>query len=132
MGDNLGLLRHTFSRFAGEDHDQGRGKETSSLYGSETMMKVFVVMIQPTRQIHRQVDIIVCPPKDWITCVIGWTGSTQYERSLRLFVKKNKKLHFTNHGLFDLKTRKKLSFNSQDEFYEFIGAPNLLPEDRNA
>lgn len=52
------------------------------------MKKCFCAFLQPSKGILRQVDIIFVPPEELGTAILGWTGSRQFERSLRDYAKK--------------------------------------------
>jgi DNA polymerase IV len=47
----------------------------------------------------RRVDIIVARPDNYITAVLGWSGSITFERDLRLYVKRMFDLTFDSTGL---------------------------------
>ncbi|CAO3629478.1 unnamed protein product [Mucor hiemalis] len=50
--------------------------------------KCFCAFVQPSSGIHRQVDLIVVPLSELPLAILGWTGSRQFERSIRDFAKK--------------------------------------------
>ncbi|GAB5592166.1 hypothetical protein Unana1_07066 [Umbelopsis nana] len=45
----------------------------------------YTAFLQPSAGILRQVDILVAPPSQLYTTILGWTGSRQFERSLRSY-----------------------------------------------
>lgn len=55
----------------------------------DTLDEVFGVYRSPAngttrlKPIHRRVDLIVVDWHHWPTAIMGWTGSTQFERDLR-------------------------------------------------
>ena len=49
--------------------------------------------MQPSKQVLRQVDIVVATPDQYAAAVLAWTGSRQFERDLRDYAKKV--LHIT-------------------------------------
>ena len=44
--------------------------------------------MQPSKQVLRQVDIVVATPDQYAAAVLAWTGSRQFERDLRDYAKK--------------------------------------------
>ncbi|GAP90792.1 putative DNA polymerase beta [Rosellinia necatrix] len=48
---------------------------------------------------HRRVDIIVTPWRTAGCAVVGWTGGTTFERDLRRYCKKRKRLRFDSSGV---------------------------------
>ncbi|CAO3663321.1 unnamed protein product [Umbelopsis ramanniana] len=45
----------------------------------------YSAFLQPSTGFLRQVDILVAPPSQLHTTILGWTGSRQFERSLRSY-----------------------------------------------
>ncbi|KAI8813784.1 hypothetical protein BJ742DRAFT_787461 [Cladochytrium replicatum] len=99
----------------------------------DELSKCFCAMLQPSTGIKRQVDIIVSPYEGLIAhAILGWSGSTLYERSLRNICKK-RGLHFTSHGLYDRRTlRRIVGLKSEREICQRIGVPYFEASLRNA
>ncbi|CAG8604835.1 4591_t:CDS:10 [Paraglomus occultum] len=106
---------------------------TDSKHGIiDHLEKCFVTFLQPSTQIKRQVDMIVATQSQFASAMVGWTGSRQYERSLRRYAKREKKMVFTSHGLFtNTKPRKLISTSTEREIFDILGVPWLEPEMRN-
>jgi hypothetical protein len=70
---------------------EGSPKAHNSLRSAmDPLDKCFAVFLPPKRgclqQIHRRVDLIIAPYKYYFTAIVGWTGSTMFERDLRRWV----------------------------------------------
>ncbi|KAG9287995.1 hypothetical protein G9A89_017590 [Geosiphon pyriformis] len=59
--------------------------------------KCFCAFYQPSSKIFRQLDIIVVPNIQYPTALLGWTGSRQFERALKLYASKEKNRVFASH-----------------------------------
>lgn len=72
---------HSASLRTGADH-----KSVSAL---DSLDRAFVVLRHPpnrkerSREVYRRVDIVVSRWDCWGSALVGWTGSTQFERDLR-------------------------------------------------
>ena len=53
--------------------------------------------------IARRVDIIICPIEQHAFALLGWTGSKQFNRSIRLYSEKEFNYKLSSHGLYDHK-----------------------------
>jgi DNA polymerase IV len=73
----------------------------SSHSGFDTLDKAMVVWQDPSRRDapRRRVDIIVSPWKTVGCAVLGWSGGTTFQRDLRLFCKRERKLKFDSSGI---------------------------------
>ncbi|KAI3629619.1 hypothetical protein MIR68_011054 [Amoeboaphelidium protococcarum] len=80
--------------------------------------------------IARQVDLIVTEPQSWATALLGWTGSRQFERSIRRYAK-DVGFHLNSHGLYDLSTGKYIPTRSEEDIFNSIGLQYLDPTLRN-
>jgi DNA polymerase/3'-5' exonuclease PolX len=63
--------------------------------------------------------------------IVGWTGSRQYERSLRRFAKQERDMHLTSHGLYRVSDGVKLATPTESSVFDLLGVPFLKPSDRN-
>ena len=52
----------------------------------------------------RRLDLIIVPYNQWAYAVVGWTGSRQFNRSLRLYAQKKMNMKLTSHGIYDYTT----------------------------
>ncbi|KAI8090613.1 hypothetical protein BDF21DRAFT_411667 [Thamnidium elegans] len=95
--------------------------------------KCFCSFLQPSTRLHRQVDIIIVPSEELPMAVLGWTGSRQFERSIRDYAKKEKGLSVNNQSIHKLVcgSKQKLTVTSERESFEIIGIPYIEPELRN-
>ncbi|RIA90231.1 hypothetical protein C1645_770533 [Glomus cerebriforme] len=94
--------------------------------------KCFCAFIQPSTQICRQVDLIIAPYSQYSTAVLGWTGSKQFERSLRNYAKKERNMTLTSHGLFlNVIPKRQVHVTSEREIFNILGIPWVEPEMRN-
>jgi DNA polymerase/3'-5' exonuclease PolX len=84
-------------------------------------------------RMHR-VDILVATPDQYPFAMLGWTGNQQFERSLRLFVDRERNWHLTSVGLYTKGGRKVKGVEDVKEerdIFDLIGIPYLSPQDRN-
>eukprot|EP01136_Pigoraptor_vietnamica_P006136 Opistho-1_new@38685 len=79
---------------------------------------------------YRRVDIIVPPITEWAFCVLGWTGSQHFERSIRDLAKK-RGFHLSSHGLERLANGEFISCATEREIFDAIGLEYREPEERN-
>ncbi|KAG2203638.1 hypothetical protein INT47_011732 [Mucor saturninus] len=120
--------------------DNNNSKQQKKLHGTsgsrqifDDFEKCFCAVLQPSTGIHRQVDLIVVPPKELPMAILGWTGSRQFERSLREYAKKEKSMTVNSHSIHhDINgLRKKIVVKSEEEAFSILGIPYLHPEMRN-
>jgi DNA polymerase/3'-5' exonuclease PolX len=98
----------------------------------DNLHKVLCIYRQPGTGIKRQVDLVMTPLNNLAVALVGWTGSTLYERSLRLYCKRGiKGYHFSSDGLFKI-TGEKVQVDSERHFYEILQLPYYEPWLRNA
>ncbi|KAI8394065.1 uncharacterized protein BYT42DRAFT_609817 [Radiomyces spectabilis] len=81
--------------------------------------------------VFRRVDLVVAHWEDYPMAILGWTGSKQFERSLRLYSKREKSLKVTSHGIFSHQTGEKLPVKSEKHAFELLGLSWLDPMYRN-
>ncbi|CAJ0827184.1 3143_t:CDS:2, partial [Entrophospora sp. SA101] len=92
----------------------------------------FFAFWQQSKNIYRQVDIVIAPKSDYSTALLGWTGSAVFEKSFREYTKKVKKMRITSHGLFtDTSPRQRINVSNEKEIFEILEVPWLEPEMRN-
>ncbi|KAI8984213.1 hypothetical protein BDF20DRAFT_858641 [Mycotypha africana] len=100
----------------------------------DSFEKCFCAFLQPSKNKLRQVDLICVRPQQVVTAVLGWTGSRQFERSLRDYAKKEKSMNVSSEYIhLEEKdgSMKKISVSSEEEAFKVIGIPYLDPEMRN-
>lgn len=99
--------------------------------------KAFTVWKSPAngkdrmRDIHRRVDLIAAPKKYYACAILGWSGSTTFERDLRLWADKKKGMKFDSGGLWMRATSKEVLVNTEREIFEVLGLDYIPPEWRN-
>lgn len=85
-----------------------KGEDRKAGSGFDTLDKALVVWQEPNwdktktpknPNPHRRVDIIVSPWRTAGCAVVGWTGGTTFERDLRRYCKKAKRLKFDSSGV---------------------------------
>ncbi|KAF7728248.1 hypothetical protein EC973_006529 [Apophysomyces ossiformis] len=100
--------------------------------GPSARKRVMDGLDKPSKGILRQVDLIVAGPNEYITAVLGWTGSRQFERSLRDYAAKEKNMSVSSEKMtLDTIPRQRIIPKSEEEAFEKLGMPWLEPEMRN-
>ncbi|KAL7981337.1 hypothetical protein Chor_002233 [Crotalus horridus] len=79
-----------------------------------------------------RVDLVVTPFSQFPFALLGWTGSRNFERDLRRFSKREKKMTLNSHGLYHLEQKIFLPAASEEEIFQHLGLEYLPPEERNA
>lgn len=75
--------------------------ETTAGAGFDTLDKALVVWQDPHQQgaLHRRVDLIISPWKTVGCAVLGWSGGTTFQRDVRRYCKKERRLKFDSSGI---------------------------------
>lgn len=81
--------------------------------------------------IHRHLDIIVAPKSQVPFALLGWTGSRQFERSIRLYAEREKKMSLSSESLVDGRTGRSISAASEEDIFKILGLEYINPEFRN-
>jgi len=84
------------------------------------------------RRIHRRVDLIFAPVEVYWCAVIGWTGSTMFERDLRQWTKDNRGWKFDSSGMVQLSNSEPVLATSERHVFELCGLEWIDPTMRNA
>ncbi|KAF8528055.1 Nucleotidyltransferase [Hysterangium stoloniferum] len=84
------------------------------------------------RSFHRRVDLIFAPIATYWTAVVGWTGSTLFERDLRLWAKQKMGMKFDNSGITRRRDTKPFFPMSEHAVFEILGLEWIDPTLRNA
>ena len=75
---SVDVLKNNASHFA----DENALRETR-----EEKHSVHLTVVRESRESpFRRVDIVVVPPRHWVFAVLGWTGTTFFERTIRSYV----------------------------------------------
>ncbi|KAI9009869.1 hypothetical protein BC832DRAFT_538884 [Gaertneriomyces semiglobifer] len=127
-----GHIKHIL--WYGEGSDSAQPSDHTPTHSSfDKLAKAFVAFLQPSTQIHRQLDLIISPYDVFAPAVLGWSGSKQFERGLRDWCKRGVKgWHFASHGLFDRRTMRRVDVKSEREIFDRVGLEWVEPTDRNA
>ncbi|KAI7852494.1 hypothetical protein BDC45DRAFT_189067 [Circinella umbellata] len=86
---------------------------------------------QPGSSICRRVDFVVSPYENYPVAILAWTGSSHFERSIRLYAKKVMNVKVTSHGLYSRTTQKRLPVKSERDAFEILNLKWLEPSQRN-
>ncbi|KAG8743499.1 hypothetical protein FRC12_015045 [Ceratobasidium sp. 428] len=106
----------------------GRHKETRACM--DVLDKALVILKIPD-MVHRRVDLIFAPYTVYWTAVLGWTGSKQFERDLRIHAKQNG-MKFDSGGITRQRDSKPIAAYSEQDVFEELGLEYVEPEMRNA
>ncbi|KAG9119569.1 hypothetical protein FRC07_005353, partial [Ceratobasidium sp. 392] len=114
----IGLVTHVLNQSSytsNHENVHGRHKETRACM--DVLDKALVILKIPD-MVHRRVDLIFAPYSVYWTAVLGWTGSKQFERDLRIHAKQNG-MKFDSGGI----TRQRdsepiMAYSEQDVFKE--------------
>ncbi|RMX56555.1 hypothetical protein pdam_00007227 [Pocillopora damicornis] len=104
----------------------GEADETGTSTGSSSSEQMAAVV--------RRVDLIVAPHKQFPFALLGWTGSKQFNRSLRDYAWKVLKVKLSNHGMWDHKhiPVRQVEATSEQEIFHELKLEYRDPHDRNA
>ncbi|KAG1781945.1 hypothetical protein EV702DRAFT_1068193 [Suillus placidus] len=92
-----GFVTHVMHLSGFHEHNVLRTHHWDSL---EKALTVFVWRHNSSRRtVYRRVDLIFAAPEVFWTAVVGWTGSTMFERDLRLWAKQQKGMKFDSSGM---------------------------------
>ncbi|KAG8713954.1 hypothetical protein FRC09_018152 [Ceratobasidium sp. 395] len=103
---------------------------TSSRACMDVLDKALVILKIPGT-VHRRVDLIFAPYTVYWTAVLGWTGSKQFERDLRIHAKQNG-MKFDSGGITRQRDSKPIAAYSEQDVFEELGLEYVEPEMRNA
>ncbi|KAG8724922.1 hypothetical protein FRC09_011813 [Ceratobasidium sp. 395] len=96
----------------------------------DVLDKALVILKIPDT-VHRRVDLIFAPYTVYWTAVLGWTGSKQFERDLRIHAKQNG-MKFDSGGITRQRDSKPIAAYSEQDVFEELGLEYVEPEMRNA
>jgi len=129
-----GLVTHamhvsSFSSRRGRLARTNRLESDSNMDVLDKALTVFKVNKQD--RVHRRLDLIFAPWEAYWTAVVGWTGSKQFERDIRLWAKE-RGLKFDSGGITQRNNSKTLVAFSEREVFDILGLPWIPPTMRNA
>ncbi|BGP25959.1 beta dna polymerase [Rhodotorula toruloides] len=107
---------------------------SATLFGVDKALIIFRHPANGTTRLkdkHRRVDLVVTTWREWGSAVVGWTGSTQFERDLRRHAKKID-LKFDSGGICNRTTGESVEAKSEKDVFRVLGLKYIPPEMRNA
>ncbi|KZT61982.1 Nucleotidyltransferase [Calocera cornea HHB12733] len=149
---NDGFITHIFgvmhpghNPFSSSSHTRSKVRPAHPSSHFDTLSKALVVCLLPPSEggagLHRRVDLI-CAPRDVYWCaVVGWSGSKQFERDLRLWAKQEilpahgrlgRGIKFDSSGLTRLRDTQPIYVDSEKQVFELLGLEYVPPRLRNA
>ncbi|KAG8757791.1 hypothetical protein FRC11_004266 [Ceratobasidium sp. 423] len=83
----IGMVKHVLNHSAyTSNHEGTHGHQTKSRACMDVLDKALVIL-KPKESLHRRVDLIFTQYSVYWTAIVGWTGSKQFERDLRIHAK---------------------------------------------
>ncbi|KAG1963037.1 DNA polymerase lambda [Pimephales promelas] len=79
-----------------------------------------------------RVDLVAPPLERYAYALLGWTGSTLFERDLRRFARLERGKLLDNHALYDKATKAFLPACTEEEIFAHLGLEYIEPWQRNA
>uniref|UniRef100_A0A4W4EKP5 BRCT domain-containing protein n=1 Tax=Electrophorus electricus TaxID=8005 RepID=A0A4W4EKP5_ELEEL len=79
-----------------------------------------------------RVDLVVPPVDCYAFALLGWSGSTQFERDLRRFARLERRMLLDNHALYDKTTNTFLQAKTEEDIFAHLGLDYIEPWQRNA
>ncbi|KAG1739124.1 uncharacterized protein EDB91DRAFT_1135971 [Suillus paluster] len=125
-----GFVTHVMHLSGFHEHNVLRTRHWDSL---EKALTVFVWPHNPSRQrIYRRVDLIFAAPEVFWTAVVGWTGSTMFQRDLRLWAKQQKGMKFDSSGISRRHDSRLYYPRTERDVFKVLGLLYVHPTLRNA
>jgi len=84
------------------------------------------------KALNRRVDLIFAPVEVYWCAVIGWTGSTMFQRDIRLWTRDKKGWKFDSSGLTRLADSSPVLAKSELDVFQLCGLEWVDPTMRNA
>ncbi|XP_074642693.1 DNA-directed DNA/RNA polymerase mu-like isoform X2 [Tubulanus polymorphus] len=78
-----------------------------------------------------RIDIVVAPYSQFYYAVVGWTGSKQFNRSLRLYAARELNMKLTSHGLYDISHDTVVPASTEEGVFHALKLQYRKPEERN-
>ncbi|XP_036430471.1 DNA nucleotidylexotransferase [Colossoma macropomum] len=79
-----------------------------------------------------RVDLVAPPVDRYAFCLLGWSGSTQFERDLRRYARLERGMLLDNHALYDKATNTFLPAKTEEDIFAHLGLDYIEPWQRNA
>ncbi|EIW80380.1 Nucleotidyltransferase [Coniophora puteana RWD-64-598 SS2] len=126
-----GILVHVMHLAGFHGHNVLRTHHWDSLEKALTILRVPSAGDAVNAPVHRQVDLIFAAPEVFWTAVVGWTGSTMFERDLRLWAKE-RGMKFDSSGISRRHDSKLFFPRTEREVFDLLELPYIHPALRNA
>ncbi|KAH7343270.1 hypothetical protein B0J17DRAFT_641681 [Rhizoctonia solani] len=127
----IGMAKHVLNHSEyTSTHEGTHGHQTRSRACIDVLDKALVIL-EPKDSPHRRVDLIFTPYDIYWTAIVGWTGSKQFERDLRIHAKQQG-LKFDSGGITRLRDSKPIVAYSEEEVFSKLGLEYVEPALRNA
>ncbi|KIJ65936.1 hypothetical protein HYDPIDRAFT_174727 [Hydnomerulius pinastri MD-312] len=125
-----GLVTHVMHLSGFHEHNALRTHHWDSL---EKALTVIMLPRDPGRKrTYRRLDLIFAAPEVFWTAVVGWTGSTMFQRDLRLWAKQQRGMKFDSSGISRRHDSKLFFPKSEREVFDILGLTFVHPTLRNA
>ncbi|KAG0746901.1 hypothetical protein G6F57_003952 [Rhizopus arrhizus] len=128
----IGLLKHIISHTRKRTSKGGATGYKYKQFGNELELYTCAIL-QPSKEIMRQVDFVIAEPDQYVTAVLGWTGSRHFEKSLRDYAKREKHMTLNSEAIIleNRSGKTKLIPHTEEEAFEILEVPYLDPTLRN-
>lgn len=127
-----GLVKHVMHLSGFHVHNALRTSQWDAL---EKALTVFILpegnSFASEKRVHRRLDLIFAAPEVYWTAITGWTGSTMFERDLRLWAKE-RGMKFDSSGITRRRDSKAFYPKTEREVFEIFDLEWVDPIMRNA
>ncbi|XP_064382969.1 DNA-directed DNA/RNA polymerase mu-like isoform X2 [Halichondria panicea] len=79
----------------------------------------------------KRVDFVVSPPEQYPFALVSWTGSKQFNRSLRRYSANELNMTVNAHGIYDIAQNKSLVATTEKEVFSLLKLEYREPWERN-
>jgi len=119
----------------GLSFDSNSRNEDDGISPTAHSIAELVFRAKPTKEqpkpLHRRIDLIFCRREVYGACVVGWTGSTMFERDIRRWARKQVEYKFHNYGITDLQTGELIETPEERDVFEALRLKWIPPRLRN-
>ncbi|KAF9512922.1 hypothetical protein BS47DRAFT_1344864 [Hydnum rufescens UP504] len=128
-----GLVTHVMLLSSFTSQHSPFSRFSTSSQGIDTLDTALTVFkFHGEGRVHRRLDLIFAPWNVYWTAVVGWTGSTQFERDLRIWAKQERGMKFDCSGITRVHNSEQVFVHSEEEVFQVLGLPWIDPTMRNA
>jgi len=133
---HIGLVTHIM-HLPSFRNRQGTHQRPTGRKGWDKLEKIMTVMKFPANddqeiRRHRRVDLVYAPREVYWCAIVGWTGSVQFERDLRLWAKQKMHMKFDSSGITRLRDTKSMPAKNERDVFKVLGLDYIPPSLRNA